>query len=282
MTAQVLRGKEIAAHVLDQLSERARRLNDDGIRPCLTFVMIGTSPPAEVYAERLEKLGSRVGVQVARHQMRCNISAAELEQEVAALSAEPHTDGILVQMPLPDHLLPARLSAIMDPRKDVDGVTIHNAGQLYLGLPGRRPSTASAIMQILEWSGCPILGRHAVIVGRSNVVGHPVAELLLQQDATVTVTHRQTPDLGALTRQGDILVVAAGEVGLITPDMVKEGAVIVDAGINVTDHGVVGDVDYVGCSEVAGAITPVPGGVGPVTNACLLRSVVDSAEQRGG
>jgi methylenetetrahydrofolate dehydrogenase (NADP+)/methenyltetrahydrofolate cyclohydrolase len=243
--------------------------------------MIGSSPPAEVYATRLEKLGNRVGVQVARHQMSCEISVRELEEEVAALSADPHTDGILVQMPLPDHLLPARLSGIMDPRKDVDGVTIHNAGELYLGLPGRRPSTASAIMQILEWSGCPILGQHAVIVGRSNVVGHPVAELLLQQDATVTVTHRQTPDLGALTRQGDILVVAAGEIGLITRGMVKQGVVIVDAGINVTDDGVVGDVDYTGCSEVAGAITPVPGGVGPVTNACLLRSVVDSAEQRG-
>lgn len=282
MTAKTLSGKEIAVHVLEGVADRANRLRREGIKPCLTFVMIGASPPAEVYAARLEKLGTRVGVEVARRMLPCEIGVDDLEGEVRALCADPHTDAILVQMPLPDHLLPARLSTIIDPRKDVDGITIHNAGCLYLGLPGQRPSTASAIVQILEWQGCEVLGRHVVIVGRSNVVGHPVAEVLLERDATVTVAHRQTRDLGAITRQADILVVAAGEPGLIKANMVTEGVVIVDAGINVTDHGVVGDVDYAACSQVAAAITPVPGGVGPVTNACLMRSVIDSAEQRVG
>jgi methylenetetrahydrofolate dehydrogenase (NADP+)/methenyltetrahydrofolate cyclohydrolase len=279
---RILSGKPIAAAVLQSVTERAGSLISCGIRPQLAFVMHGASPPAQVYAARLERQGERVGIQVARRELPEDVSIAALEAEIAALNADDAVDGILVQMPLPPHLLGIDLSSIIDPRKDADGITIQNAGRLYLGLPGQAPPTALAVMQILHAASVKPTGRHAVLVGRSNVVGHPVAELLLLLDATVTVTHRQTDDLGAFTRQADILVVAAGEPRLITADMIRPGVVIVDAGINVTPEGIVGDVDFEACKEVAGAITPVPGGVGPVTNAVLLRNVVSSAERRGG
>jgi methylenetetrahydrofolate dehydrogenase (NADP+)/methenyltetrahydrofolate cyclohydrolase len=212
--------------------------------------------------------------------MPATITHQDLRCEIAALNADAAVDGILVQMPLPDHLNISDLSPVIDPHKDVDGITVRNAGRLYLGLPGQAPSTALAMMQILDWSGHNPTGKHAVVVGRSNVVGHPVTELLLHRDATVTVTHRQTDDLGQYTRQADILLVAAGEPHLIGEHMIKPGVVVVDAGINVTPDGVMGDVDFEACRERASAITPVPGGVGPVTNAVLLRNVVHSAEHR--
>jgi methylenetetrahydrofolate dehydrogenase (NADP+)/methenyltetrahydrofolate cyclohydrolase len=212
--------------------------------------------------------------------MSVDISHRDLQCEIAALNQDHAVDGILVQMPLPEHLSIADLSPVIDPHKDVDGITVHNAGRLYLGLSGQAPSTALAMMQILDWSGNNPTGRHAVVVGRSNVVGHPVTELLLHRDATVTVTHRQTDDLGHYTRQADILMVAAGEPRLIEEHMIKPGVVIVDAGINVMPDGVVGDVDFEACAAKAAAITPVPGGVGPVTNAVLLRNLVHSAEHR--
>lgn len=282
MTAAILSGKEIAADVLSSVAERAASLVGQGIIPRLAFVMIGISPPAKVYAARLEKLGSGVGVQVIRRELDQDVPLAQLEREIAALNSDSQIDGILVQMPLPPHLLGIDLSTLIAPRKDVDGITVQNAGRLYLGLPGQSPPTALAIMQILFAADVHPTGKHAVIVGRSNVIGHPVAEFLLQLDATVTVTHRQTENLGFFTREAEILLVGAGEPRLIRPDMVKPGVVIVDAGINVTPEGIVGDVDFDGCKTVASAITPVPGGVGPVTNAVLLRNLVASAEQRGG
>jgi methylenetetrahydrofolate dehydrogenase (NADP+)/methenyltetrahydrofolate cyclohydrolase len=238
------------------------------------------SPPTQLYARRLERLARPAGILVSRRPLAEGASAEDLEQEVAALNADNAVDGILIEMPLPKQLRAAEVSALLDPRKDVDGVTVRNAGLLYFGLPAHLPSTASAIMQILASSGFDPAGRHAVVVGRSAVVGHPVAELLLHANATVTMTHSKTQDLGCETRRADLLVVAAGRPGLVTGDMIKPGAVVIDAGINVTDAGVVGDVDFGSASETAGAITPVPGGVGPVTNAVLLRHLVHSAEQR--
>lgn len=280
MTARVLDGKAIAAQVVEGVKERVSALVRRGIQPCLTFIMIGDSPPTQLYATRLEKLAARAGIQFVRHLLPEDTTVEQLEQEIAAVSADPATDGVLVQMPLPQPLQSARVSALIDPIKDVDGVTIENAGRLYLGLPGQTPSTAAAILQVLDSSGVDVLGKHAVVVGRSKVVGHPIAELLLRRHATVTVTHTRTRDLRSFTRQAEILIAAAGKPALVTADMVTPGSVIVDAGTNVTESGVVGDVDFAGCKEVASAITPVPGGIGPVTNAVLIRHVIDSAEQR--
>jgi methylenetetrahydrofolate dehydrogenase (NADP+)/methenyltetrahydrofolate cyclohydrolase len=282
VTGTVLSGRAVADSLLEAISERVSYVRGESTPPHLAFVTIGDSPPAQVYVHRLERLATRVGAEVSQHHLSGNVTLLELERAVGRLNADPAVDGILVQMPLPDHLIPADLSGLIDLRKDVDGVTVCNVGQLYLGLPGQRPPTALAMMEMLSAAGVSATGRHAVVVGRSNVVGHPVTELLLQVDATVTVTHRQTADLGSHIRQAEILMVGAGEPRLITRDMISPGVVVIDAGINVTASGVVGDVAFEECAEVAAAITPVPGGVGPVTNAILLRNLVDSAEQRLG
>lgn len=280
MTAVVVDGRAIASRLRASLRCRSDALAEYGIVPHLAFVMLGDSGPARVYASRIEKLAAPLGIQVSKRELSGDVPFSTLEREVGALNADSAVDGILVQMPLPEHLMETHLSSIIDQRKDVDGITIQNAGRLYLGLPGHPPSTASAILHILTEADVKVTGRHAVIVGRSSIVGHPVAELLLNRNATVTVTHRQTRNLAAATRLADILVVAAGHAGLITPEMITPGVAIIDAGINVTDGGVVGDVDEA-CSDVASLVTPVPGGVGPVTNAVLLRGVVESAERRG-
>lgn len=280
MSARILHGRPIADNVLDALRERVLALDLGPAPPQLAFVMIGDSPPARVYVNGLERLGRVAGIAVSRHVLSADVSVPELDRTLSALNADNSVDGILVQMPLPDHLNRADLSGLMDARKDVDGITVSNAGRLYLGLAGQSPPTALAMMRMLEAADVCATGKHAVVIGRSNVVGHPVTEMLLQQDSTVTVTHRGTPNLADITAQADILMVGAGEAGLIRAHMVKPGVVIIDAGINVTGGGVVGDVAFEECVDVASAITPVPGGVGPVTNAMLLRNVVASAEKR--
>ncbi|HEX8917742.1 MAG TPA: bifunctional 5,10-methylenetetrahydrofolate dehydrogenase/5,10-methenyltetrahydrofolate cyclohydrolase [Chloroflexota bacterium] len=280
MTAQVVDGRSIANEILLDLRGRVHTLHRKSVTPCLVFVTIGASPPAQMYVHRLERLAEPVGVRVRTCMLDDAVSVNELEHQISVLSADETVDGVLVQMPLPESLLNARLSTLIYPRKDVDGITVHNAGRLYLGQSGQLPSTAAAMMHILDHCDVRISGSHAVVVGRSNVVGHPIAELLLHRDATVTVAHRKTRKLAELTRQANILVVAAGEPALIQPDMVSEGVVILDAGINVTPAGLRGDVQFEGCSAKASVITPVPGGIGPVTNAVLLRGVVRSAEHR--
>ncbi|GAC1404872.1 MAG: bifunctional methylenetetrahydrofolate dehydrogenase/methenyltetrahydrofolate cyclohydrolase [Chloroflexota bacterium] len=280
MSARILDGKIIANKILDSVRERTLILRRHSIEPHLVFVTVGNSAPAQMYANRLEKLANRCGICMSRRELAEDVSLSNLDAEVADINSDEALDGLIVQMPLPDHLTSADLSAIIDPRKDVDGITVQNAGKLYLGIPGPVASTATAMMEILFASGIDPLGCHAVVVGRSHVVGHPVAELLLARDATVTVTHRATRNLGEMTRRADILMVGAGEPHLITPDMIRPGVVIVDAGINVTPDGLVGDVDFAGCLPFASALSPVPGGVGPVTNVVLLRNVVNSAEQR--
>jgi len=280
MTATIIDGRAIASEIFVDLTGRVHALRRKSVVPCLVFVMIGDSPPAKMYAQRLERLAQPVGICVRRCVMSEGMSVAELEHQVSSLSADDTVDGVLVQMPLPESLLNARLSTLIYPRKDVDGITVHNAGRLYLGQSGQQPSTAAAMVHILDHCQVPLAGQHAVVVGRSNVVGHPIAELLLYRDATLSVVHRQTRDLPQMTRQADVLIVAAGEPNLIKPDMISSGVVILDAGINVTPDGLRGDVDFEGCSTLASAITPVPGGIGPVTNAVLLKSVVRSAEHR--
>jgi methylenetetrahydrofolate dehydrogenase (NADP+)/methenyltetrahydrofolate cyclohydrolase len=261
---------------------RCDELRARQVHPQLTFVTIGDSRPAQIYVNRLRKLGEPAGIAVSTLPLPGDVSLADLDRAVEGLNADNAVDGIIVQMPLPLHLTYADIARIIDPRKDVDGITVHSGGLLYLGLPGHPPSTASAMLHILDAIDVSPTGMDTVVVGRSNVVGHPVAELLLERDATVTVTHRQTRNLALHTRRADILMMGAGAPHLITAEMIKPGVVIVDAGINPTPDGVVGDVDFAACEPIAGAITPVPGGVGPVTNVVLLRNLVSSAEQRGG
>jgi methylenetetrahydrofolate dehydrogenase (NADP+)/methenyltetrahydrofolate cyclohydrolase len=280
VTARILYGKPIAAEIMTEVKIRSEALRSCGILPHLAFVMLGHSAEAEMYAARLERLAHRAGIRVTRIVLADTVTLEELDRAVTELNDDNGVDGILVQMPLPPHLTYEDLSAIISPRKDVDGITIENAGRLYLGLRSGVASTAVAMMDILQYAGVDPFRMHAVVIGRSQVVGHPVAELLLHQDATVTVVHRQTPDISVLTRLADVLFVGAGEPRLVTADMIRPGVVVIDAGINVTPDGIVGDVDFEGCLGVAAAITPVPGGVGPVTNAVLLRHLVDSAEQR--
>jgi methylenetetrahydrofolate dehydrogenase (NADP+)/methenyltetrahydrofolate cyclohydrolase len=279
LTALVLDGRPIAARVLAELSSRSRALERRGIRPKLVIVSVGESAPARMYRRRLEKLGGRNGILVEAQRLLEEASVVDLEREVAKLSADESVHGIVVQMPLPPGMASADLATLVDPRKDVDGVAVENAGRLYLGLPARVPSTAVAMLEMVDSHGIDPAGKRAVVVGRSRVVGHAVAELLLHRNATVTIAHSKTPDLASVTRQAEILFAAVGKARLVTPEMIREGVVIIDAGINVVEGQPVGDVDFDGCVEKASAITPVPGGVGPVTNAVLLRSVVECAEQ---
>jgi methylenetetrahydrofolate dehydrogenase (NADP+)/methenyltetrahydrofolate cyclohydrolase len=279
--ARILRGKEVADAIAASIRERAAGLRDRGIYPELAFVTVGDSPEGEVYVQRLRRLGERVGIQVVRHGIDAGVSVGDLEQAIADLASESSVDGVVVEMPLPAHLKGADVSSVLDPEKDVDGVSVVNGGRLYMGLSGHRPSTALAMVEILDFAGVDPKGMATVVVGRSSVVGHPVAEIMLHRHATVTITHSRTRDLGAVTRQAELLLVATGMPNLIRGDMIRPGVVIVDAGINVTPGGeIVGDVAFEECLPLASAITPVPGGVGPVTNAVLLRNVVDSAERR--
>lgn len=278
MTALLLDGRTLADGVLASVAQRVNSLRRFRGPPRLQFVMIGDSPPATLYFGRLERLGSRVGIEVGRRHLPADVGLAELKEAIAELDEDPRVDGILVQMPLPLDLQGSDLSDVLSQSKDVDAITVVNAGHLYLGVAGHYPPTAVAMMELLRASEVTPAGKTAVVVGRSNVVGHPVAELLLHADATVIVTHRQTEQLASFTRQADILMVGAGEPGLVTGEMVKPGAVVIDAGISVTDAGVVGDVERESVKDVAAAVSPVPGGVGPVTNAILLRHITDSAE----
>ena len=280
MTAVLLDGRPVAAEILQGVAARAHALLERDIQPCLVFLSVGASESGLMYSRRLERLGTRQGIRVSRRSLPPDCSPAALEREVAAFGADKAVDGVVVQMPLPGNLRSVDLSAVMDPRIDVDGITVENAGRLALGLPARVPSTAVAMMEILHHAGIDPAGRRALVLGRSKVVGHPAAELLLRGDATVTTAHSKTPDLTFVTRQAEILFAAVGRPRLIRAEMVSPGVVIVDAGINVVGGELVGDVGFEACSEVASAITPVPGGVGPVTNAVLLRSVVESAERR--
>lgn len=282
MTGAILHGAPVADRILTDLATRTTSLRARGIHPHLVFVMLDSAVDAQLYARRLEKITARTGIEVSRRQLTNEISLDDLDREVAALNADSQVDGIIVQMPLPPHLTYEDLSSIIDPRKDVDGISIENAGRLYLGIGGHAASTGVAMLEILHHAGIDPAGQHAVVIGRSQVVGHPIAELLLHRDATLTVTHRQTRDLPSYTRQADILLVGAGEPHLVKPHMIKSGVTIIDAGINLVGDRIVGDVDFDGCLPFCQAITPVPGGVGPVTNAVLLRHLVESAERRPG
>jgi methylenetetrahydrofolate dehydrogenase (NADP+) / methenyltetrahydrofolate cyclohydrolase len=275
MTATLMDGKALAAKVRASVAEDARELGHVG----LATILVGDDPASDVYIRLKQNAAKEAGIDATDHRLPADTSEDVIRALIETLNPDDAVDGILVQSPLPPHLDEAALQQLVDPAKDVDGFHVQNAGSLYLGRPGFVPATPLGVMRLLEEYEIPIEGARAVVVGRSAIVGKPVALLLLQANATVTICHSRTQDLARQTLDADILVAAVGIAGLISPDMVKLGAAVIDVGINRAEAGIVGDVDP-GVAEVAAYLTPVPGGVGPMTIAMLLRNTADAARLR--
>ncbi|HSM39057.1 MAG TPA: bifunctional 5,10-methylenetetrahydrofolate dehydrogenase/5,10-methenyltetrahydrofolate cyclohydrolase [Candidatus Limnocylindrales bacterium] len=277
MSARILDGRAVASRLWRELSERVSALEADP-PPRLAIIRFEGNPAAEVYAGSLGRAARSIGVEALEIVPPDGAGMADLSARIGSLNRDPHVSGIVVAQPVPEHLELGAVLALIDPAKDVDGATPLNVGRLARGEDAFAPATALAVMAILRTYEIPIAGRRAVVVGRSSVVGRPVASLLLGADATVMVCHSRTRNLARETRRAEILVVAAGQPGLIRPEMVNRSAVIIDCGINTTADGIVGDVEFDGVRPVVRAITPVPGGVGPVTTMMLLEQTVRSAE----
>jgi methylenetetrahydrofolate dehydrogenase (NADP+)/methenyltetrahydrofolate cyclohydrolase len=279
MTAIILDGRALAKTIRDELRAEIQQFTaDSGGAPVLAVVQVAGDAASDSYVRSINKSCDAVGITFHHHLLPGDIAQARLELTVRALSADDTVHGVLLQLPLPKDLDASGAIAQLDPRKDVDGVTPTSAGLLAQGLPSLLPNTPAGGMELLRRNGIELAGLRAVVIGRSNIVGKPMALLLLREHATVTIAHSRTPDLGAVVREADIVAAAVGRAGIITGDMLKPGAVVVDFGINLLDDGrMVGDVDFEGAAAVAGAITPVPGGTGPVTNVLLLRNVLQAA-----
>jgi methylenetetrahydrofolate dehydrogenase (NADP+)/methenyltetrahydrofolate cyclohydrolase len=280
MTAQLIDGVALSRQIRAELAQRAAALTAVGKQPGLAVVLVGDDPASAVYVRNKVKACEEHGLHSVMERYDASFSEAALLARIAALNADPAIHGILVQMPLPKHIDALKVIEAISPLKDVDGYSVLSAGELMAGLPGFRPCTPWGCMKLIESTGVSLKGRHAVVIGRSNTVGKPMALLLLQANATVTVCHSGTPDLGLHTRQADVVVAAVGRRGTLTADMVKPGALVIDVGINRNDEGkLCGDVDFDSVKEVAGWITPVPGGVGPMTITMLLSNTVEAAER---
>jgi methylenetetrahydrofolate dehydrogenase (NADP+)/methenyltetrahydrofolate cyclohydrolase len=281
MAARVIDGKAVAAAVRQQVAGEVSAFAEErGRAPQLTTVIVGDDPASEVYVRNKHRACEEAGMRSAHHGLAAETSEEELLGLVEQLGADDDVDGILVQLPVPEHIDPDRVVAAIDPAKDVDGLTPVNAGLLAHGMPGLVPCTPSGVMELLRHEGVELEGAEAVVVGRSKLVGVPVARLLLAANATVTVCHSRTRDLAATCRRADVLVAAVGSPRLLGGGAVKPGAVVIDVGVNRTDDGLVGDVDFEAASELAAAITPVPGGVGPMTIAMLLVNTLAAARAR--
>ena len=270
-------GKALADRIRGEIAQEVRELGEIG----LATVLVGDDPASDIYIRLKHKAAAEVGIHAKDIRLASQTTEDELLRQVADLNADESIDGLLVQLPLPDHIDEARVIRAIDPVKDVDGLHPLNFGQLVLGSPAHVGATPVGVMRLLEEYDVPLEGARAVVVGRSDIVGKPAALLLLHANATVTVCHSRTRDLGSVTREADVLVVAVGRTAVIGPDDVREGATVIDVGMNRGDEGVVGDVDP-GAAERAGLITPVPGGVGPMTIAMLLASAVKAAKYRRG
>ena len=282
MTATVLDGRALAKTLREELrAEIQQFVGAYGVTPALAVVQVAGDPASERYVRTIRKSCDDTGIAFVERVLPADATQAALESAVLELSGDARVCGVLLQMPLPKGLDANRAIAGLDPRKDVDGVHPTNAGLLAQGQPCLVPNTPAGGMELLRRNGIALAGKRAVVVGRSVVVGKPMALLLLQENATVTIAHSRTPNLAAVVLEAEIVVAAAGRAGLITGAMLRPGAVVVDFGINVTGTGaVVGDVDFASAVEVAGAITPVPGGTGPVTNVMLLRNVLQAARSQ--
>ncbi len=278
MPAQIIHGTELSQRLRAEVGVRAAALAQRGIRPGLAVILVGEDPASAVYVRNKVKACADHGLHSVLEKYDADFSEAALLARVAALNADPAIHGILVQMPLPKHIDANKVIAMIASAKDVDGFSLHSAGCLMTGLPGLRPATPYGCMKMIEATGVALKGKHAVVIGRSNTVGKPMALLLLQAHATVTICHSGTPDLGAHTRMADVVVVAVGRRNTLTADMVKPGAIVIDVGTNRNEAGkLCGDVDFAGVSEIAGWITPVPGGVGPMTITMLLVNTLEAA-----
>jgi methylenetetrahydrofolate dehydrogenase (NADP+)/methenyltetrahydrofolate cyclohydrolase len=271
--AELIDGRSVAADIHEAV---ARDVAGMAVPPGLATVLVGDDPASAIYVARKRKACVEAGMRDLHHHLPGDVSQRELAELVAGLAADPDVTGILLQLPLPAHLDPKPVLALIPPAKDVDGLTIPSAGRLALGEPGLRPCTPAGVMALLDAYDVPIAGSDAVVVGRSALVGRPMAQMLLERDATVTSCHKETVDLRSETLRADILVVATGVPGLIGRDDVKPGVTVIDVGIHRTPNGIVGDVDFESVEPIASRITPVPGGVGPMTIAMLLRNTVDA------
>jgi methylenetetrahydrofolate dehydrogenase (NADP+)/methenyltetrahydrofolate cyclohydrolase len=280
MTAQLIDGNALSKKLRLDVAERAAALNERGITPGLTVVLVGENPASQVYVRNKVKACADNGVHSVLEQYPATMSEADLLGRVDALNNNPAIHGILVQLPLPAHMDAQKVIEAISPAKDVDGFHIASAGALMVGQPGFWPCTPYGCMKMLESIGYDLKGKHAVVIGRSNIVGKPMALMLLQKNATVTICHSATKDLKAMTLQADVVVAAVGKRNVLTADMVKPGAVVIDVGMNRNEEGkLCGDVDFEGVKEVASYITPVPGGVGPMTITMLLVNTLEAAER---
>lgn len=282
MTAQLIDGKVLSQRIRTEVAARAATLAARGRRPGLAVILVGDDPASAVYVRNKVKACAESGLHSVMEKYDATLAEAVLLERIAALNADPTIHGILVQMPVPRHIDPHRVIEAIDPLKDVDGFSVRSAGELCSGLAGLRPATPWGCMKMIESTGVPVRGRHAVVIGRSNTVGKPMALMLLQANATVTVCHSATPDLKRHVQMADIVVAAVGRRNTVTADMVKPGATIIDVGTNHDESGkLCGDVDFAAVREALGPegwISPVPGGVGPMTITMLLANTVQAAE----
>jgi methylenetetrahydrofolate dehydrogenase (NADP+)/methenyltetrahydrofolate cyclohydrolase len=284
MTAQLIDGVALSRQIRTELAQRAAALTSRGHTPGLAVILVGDNPASQVYVRNTVKACQDTGLHSVLEQYPASMSEDELLARVRALNADASIHGILVQLPLPAHIDAHKVIETISPLKDVDGFHVASAGALMVGEVGFKACTPYGCMKMLESIGMKDLrGKHAVVIGRSNIVGKPMAMMLLAANATVTVCHSGTADLGAMTRLADVIVAAVGKRNVLTADMVKPGAVVIDVGMNRNDEGkLCGDVDFDGVKEVAGFITPVPGGVGPMTITMLLVNTMEAAERAAG
>lgn len=280
MTAQLIDGNALSRQLRTDIAARAAALTAQGRTPGLAVILVGEDPASAVYVRNKIKACGETGIHSVFEKYDATLTEAELLARIDALNHDPAIHGILVQMPLPRHINPQRVIERISTAKDVDGYSVQSAGDLMAGLPGFRPCTPYGCMKLIETTGIDLRGKHAVVIGRSNTVGKPMALLLLQANATVTICHSATNDIGQHTRQADVVVAAVGRRNVLTADMVKPGAVVIDVGMNRNDEGkLCGDVDFDGVKEIASWITPVPGGVGPMTITMLMANTLESAER---
>ena len=280
MTAHTIDGNALAQHWREQVARDCQVLQARGVKPGLAVLLVGDNPASQVYVRNKVKACEQAGLYSVLEQLPADLSESDLLARVDALNRDPLIHGILVQLPLPAHINAHKVIEAIDPAKDVDGFHVASAGALMTGLPGFWPCTPHGCMKMLESINYPLSGKHAVVIGRSNIVGKPMALMLLAQNATVTICHSRTVNLKALTLQADVIVAAVGQRNTVTADMVKPGAVVIDVGMNRNEAGkLCGDVDFEGVRQVAGHITPVPGGVGPMTIAMLLVNTLESAKR---
>jgi methylenetetrahydrofolate dehydrogenase (NADP+)/methenyltetrahydrofolate cyclohydrolase len=281
--AKIIDGKAVAAKVRQEVAQAVSVLKDKGVVPCLNVVLVGEDPASQVYVRMKGKACDEVGIRGVTHRLPAETTEEELLDLLKMLNADPEVDGILVQLPVPKHINPDKVTDAMDPKRDVDGFHPYSLGMLMSDRPGMEPCTPAGCIRLIDETGTDLKGRHAVVIGRSLIVGKPMAQLLLRRHATVTICHSRTQNLPETVRSADVVVAAVGRPQMVKGDWIREGAVVIDVGVNRLEDGkLVGDVDFAAASERASWITPVPGGVGPMTIAYLMRNTVIAACLRRG